>query len=77
MKKINIVIAVSLFTMFACSKKVPVSECKTVVAHAKKIMGNDAPSASKLMEDCKAATDEQRGCAMDAKNSLSLAACLK
>lgn len=68
-----------LITLFAsCSKykDVPASECERVTAHAQKIL-DGSKSRGEIMSDCKSASDQQRGCAMAAKNALTLAACTK
>ena len=60
-----------------CSKAdpVPVSECKAVVSHAKRVLGDKAPSSSQMLKQCKAASDEARGCVMAADKPMKLLDC--
>ena len=55
--------------------KVPPSECKAVVKHVKSVLGKFAPGDKEIMSQCKAATDEARGCAMAAKKPMKLTQC--
>jgi uncharacterized protein YcfL len=66
-----------LVVLAGCSKAepVPVSECKSVVAHAKRILGDKAPSSSEMLKQCKAATDEARGCVLAADKPMKLLDC--
>ena len=61
----------------ACSKAepVPVSACKKVVAHAKSILKDKAPSSSKMLAQCKAASDGARSCVMAADKPMKLLDC--
>ncbi len=63
--------------LVACSKAppVPASECKQVVAHAKKVLKENAPSSSKMMKQCKAASDDARGCVMAADKPVKMMKC--
>ncbi|MDE3272848.1 hypothetical protein [Pseudoalteromonas sp. G4] len=65
------------FLLTGCSKAdpVPVSECKAVVAHAKRVLGDKAPSSSEMLKQCKAATDEARGCVLAADKPMKLLDC--
>ncbi len=54
---------------------VPASECGKVVAHSKKILGDMAPSYQDMMKECKAASDNERGCAMAAEKPGQLMKC--
>jgi hypothetical protein len=55
---------------------VAISECKVVVKHAQKLLGDLAPRRSQLMTDCKKATDKERGCVMAATTGGQAARCL-
>jgi len=55
---------------------VPVSQCKKVVKHAKKVLGKMAPKHSKMIADCKKASDSERGCIMAATKAGAMAQCL-
>jgi len=68
---------ITLAALTACSKAdpVPVSECKKVVSHAKKILGEQAPSSSKMLKQCKAASDEARGCVLAADKPMKILKC--
>lgn len=61
----------------ACSKaqSVPVSSCDKVVRHAKSILGDKAPATAKMLEQCKAASDEARGCVMAADKPIKMLKC--
>ena len=65
------------FLLTGCSKADPVSvsECKSVVAHAKRVLGDKAPSSSEMLKQCKAATDEARGCVLAADKPMKLLDC--
>lgn len=60
-----------------CSKAKPVSvsECKNVVNHVKKVLGKNAPINSKMIKQCKKATDEARGCVMAADKPMKIMQC--
>lgn len=64
-------------SVVGCKKydPVPESECKKVVTHARKVMGKHADKRSKMMKDCKAASDQERGCAKVAKSPAALLRC--
>lgn len=74
--KLSIVL-ISIATLTACSKAdpVPVTECKKVVSHAKKVLGEQAPSSSKMLKQCKAASDEVRGCVLAADKPMKILKC--
>ena len=61
----------------ACSKDAPVpeSECEKVVTHVKSVLKDKAPSTSKMLKQCKAATDEARGCVMAADKPMKILQC--
>jgi len=63
--------------LLACSKHepVPVSQCDKVVAHAKKVLGSQAPSMAEMNKQCKAATDDARGCVLAADKPMKLLKC--
>jgi hypothetical protein len=67
----------SIFFLNACSKAtpVPVSQCNEVVSHVKKILGKNAPSKSKMLKQCKAASDDARGCVMAADKPMKILQC--
>jgi len=69
---------VFLSLLLGCTKHdpIPVSECPSIVSHAKSILGTMADSHEKMMSDCKKATDQQRGCAKAAKTPYSLSKCM-
>ena len=75
-KKLSIVL-IGIATLTACSKAdpVPMSECKKVVSHAKKVLGEQAPSSSKMLKQCKAASDEARGCVLAADKPMKILKC--
>lgn len=85
MKKVNMfvkrmgivstVVLMSLVNSGCQEASVPVSECKNVVAHAKSILKEKSPSNSKMMMQCKAATDKARGCVMAADKPMKLLKC--
>lgn len=55
---------------------VPVSECDNVVKHIKSVLKDKAPSMSEMRKQCKAATDEERGCAMAADKPMKILNCM-
>jgi len=68
----------ALITVLAsCSgaKPVPVSECGKVISHVKTVLKDKAPSSSKMMKQCKAATDEARGCVLAANKPMKILQC--
>ena len=68
---------VTILLLLACSKvePIPVSECKTVVSHVKKTLKDLAPSNSKMLAQCEAASDEARGCVMAANKPMKILKC--
>jgi len=80
-KTLNIIFYLALpiviLTLVSCSKAtpVPVSECGTVVSHVKKVLKDNAPTKSKMLKQCKAATDEARGCVMAADKPMKILQC--
>ena len=78
MKCFNSVFVISLcLFLSACSKiePVPESACDKVIAHAKSILKEKAPSASSMLKQCKAASDEARGCVMASDKPMKLLKC--
>ena len=71
------VLIIAIVTLTACSKAdpVPVSECKKVVSHAKKVLGEQSPSSSKMLKQCKVASDEARGCVLAADKPMKILKC--
>jgi|GEM_PF-1928700 len=66
----------SLFCLSCESHEpVPVSSCDQVVKHARKLMGEQADSWRKMEAQCKAASDQDRGCVMVADSAADLARC--
>ena len=61
----------------SCSEapSVPKSECKKVVAHAKSILKDKAPSKSKMLKQCEKASDTARGCVMSSKKAMQILQC--
>ncbi|PCK07553.1 MAG: hypothetical protein COA42_13700 [Alteromonadaceae bacterium] len=68
---------VGVLLISSCSNydPVPVSKCAEVVSHAAKVLGDFAPSHSEMMEECKKATDKERGCVMAATKKGKIAQC--
>jgi len=66
-----------ILTLVSCSKAtpVPISECESVVSHVKKVLKSNAPSQSKMLKQCKAATDDARGCVMAADKPMKILQC--
>jgi hypothetical protein len=60
-----------------CTKydPVPVSDCSKVVRHVKKVIGKSAPKSSELKAQCKAGSDQDRGCVMAATSPADLMRC--
>lgn len=69
--------SLTILVLSGCSKAdpVPVTECKAVVSHAKRVLGDKAPSSSQMLKQCKAASDEARGCVMAADKPMKLLDC--
>ncbi|MFT5441332.1 MAG: hypothetical protein ACI8W3_000373 [Myxococcota bacterium] len=78
-KHIKCVIAViPIFFALACGpahEPVAASECSKVATHARKLLGSRADSHAETMVTCKAASDEERGCAMVADSAADLMRC--
>ncbi|KGJ96172.1 hypothetical protein [Colwellia psychrerythraea] len=72
-----LVLPLVILTLVSCSKAVPVpkSECDTVISHVKSILKDKAPSKSKMLKQCNAATDEARGCIMAADKPMKILQC--
>lgn len=62
----------------ACGGPPPVaaSQCDKVVKHVQSVLKDKSPSRAKLTSQCKAATDEQRGCAMAADKPMKVLQCM-
>ncbi len=79
MNKLKMTLAplITIWILTACSKvePVPVSECKTVVSHVKKVLKERAPSNSEMLKQCEAASDEARGCVMAADKPMKILQC--
>ncbi|NRA60418.1 MAG: hypothetical protein HRU25_05805 [Psychrobium sp.] len=82
MKKLKTIIpfvlsAALLLAVSGCGEapKVAKSECKAVVAHVKTVLGKFAPSEQEMLSQCKAASDEARGCVMAAAKPMKLSQC--
>ncbi|OUS29209.1 hypothetical protein A9Q99_08830 [Gammaproteobacteria bacterium 45_16_T64] len=78
-KLLRYIIALVLGAAFiqGCSRydPVPVSDCSKVVRHAQKVLGDLAPSHKEMMTDCKAASDNDRGCIMASSKKGEVAQC--
>lgn len=75
---LRIILIVSIFiTLCGCSDAapVPVSECAKVVAHARKVLGDKAPSTIDMTKQCKEASDEARGCILTADKAMKILNC--
>ncbi len=72
-----LLLPIMITTLVSCSKAtpVPVGECDVVVSHVKSVLKNNAPSKSKMLKQCKAATDEARGCVMAADKPMKILQC--
>jgi hypothetical protein len=70
-------VASILYILSGCSDAapVPVSECAKVVAHAKKVLGDKAPSTADMTKQCKEASDEARGCVLAANKAMKILNC--
>lgn len=66
-----------LNVLISCSKVTPVAvtECDRVVSHVKKILAQRAPSNSEMLKQCKAASDEARGCVLAADKPMKILKC--
>jgi len=70
--------SVALVSLSGCgAPPVPVSECGNVVKHIRQVLKDKAPSSSEMNKQCKAATDEQRGCVVAADKPMKLLQCMK
>lgn len=56
---------------------VPSSKCSMVVKHSTDILKKLAKPKEEMIKECRKATDEQRGCVMQAKIVADLAKCTK
>ena len=75
---LRIILLISpLIALSGCSDAapVPVSECAKVVAHAKKVLGDKAPSTIDMTKQCKEASDEARGCVLAANKAMKILNC--
>lgn len=74
----TVLITATLLATQGCSNydPVPVGKCAEVVQHAQKILGEFAPSRTDMMNDCKKANDNQRGCVMAATKKGQVAQCM-
>lgn len=78
MTKETLLGAIVLFTLTpACEshQPVPVDDCRKVVSHAKKLLGDQADPVSKLVAQCQAASDQDRGCVMVADSAADILRC--
>lgn len=75
--KIVSIVCFAITILTACSKvnPVPISECKKVVSHVKKVLAKQAPSRSEMLKQCKAASDEARGCVLVADKPMKILKC--
>lgn len=74
----RLVLASTLLMFSACGDKyenVASSECKSVVRHARELLGDRADSKSQMMDQCEGADDQKRGCAMAADSAADLMRC--
>lgn len=80
MKLLTLRVSLSLVTfavLTGCgAPPVPVSECDKVVKHIRSVLKDKAPSISEMRNQCKAATDDQRGCAMAADKPMKVLNCM-
>ncbi len=72
-----ILLAVFLFSTGCGDSYEPVaaSKCSKLVKHARGLLGKRADSYSETMAKCKAASDQERGCAMVADSAADLMRC--
>lgn len=77
LNKITLFVLSATLLLAGCGEtpKVPKSECKAVVVHVKTVLGKFAPSEQEMLSQCKAATDEARGCVMAAAKPMKLSQC--
>jgi hypothetical protein len=75
--KYLVTLTLSALALTACSQAemVSESECDKVVAHAKSILKENAPSKADMLKQCKAASDEARGCVMASDKPMKLLQC--
>lgn len=73
----SITLALAVLTLTACSSPEPLddSHCKAIVKHVTKSLGKLAPEPMGIYKECKAGTDEQRGCVMVAENAMQVSKC--
>ncbi|MBL4827811.1 MAG: hypothetical protein JKY66_08900 [Spongiibacteraceae bacterium] len=55
---------------------VPKSQCSNVVQHAQKVLGEFSPSYPEMVNDCKSATDKERGCIMASTTKGQILQCM-
>ncbi len=72
----GIIFGVLLLQGCSSYEPVSVSKCDAVIKHAKKVLGEMAPTHSKMQAECKAATDQERGCMMAATTKGQISQCL-
>ena len=76
---VSLVIAVAF--LCGCSadyQPVSAKQCGAIVKHTSKILGKLASkSTTEMIKECKSYTDEQRGCAMQAKIVADIVKCSK
>ncbi|WP_232824684.1 hypothetical protein [Algibacillus agarilyticus] len=73
----KLVVLTSTVLIISCGPApVPKSDCAKVVAHAKNVLGDKAPSANKLLTQCQEGNDEQRGCVMAADKPMKILQCM-
>ncbi len=72
-----LLLVIPTFFLISCSKPAPVSikECDKVVSHVKSILKDRAPSNSEMLKQCKAASDDARGCVMAANKPMKILQC--
>jgi len=73
---IGLFVGVLLIQGCSSYEPVPVSQCSSVIKHAKKVLGSAAPKSSEMKANCKEATDQERGCIMAATTKGLIAQCL-
>ena len=70
--------ALALFLAIGCGdayEPVPASECSSLSRHVRHLLGNRAESRSDTLARCKAASDQERGCATVADSAADLMRC--
>lgn len=75
-QKVSLLLVVFAVLTGCGAPPVPVSECDKVVKHIRSVLKDKAPSISEMRIQCKAATDEQRGCAMEADKPMKVLNCM-